>query len=215
MKYLKKFETESEVAIFDRPNVVLVAETGAILYDVLPPNGVYIQHVDGSLHVPSKWAAANSDANGVAVIAGDVKFVISKGGPIKGLMWSSNTSSVISGIVTTTDQSVALNDYAGPANTKLLSGPAAEACKNYLFPNGANGYLPALGELQVLYTYKTEVNSALSKIGGTQITVSYLWSSTQYNAKKAWYLGWKTYSLDGGDKNNANALHVLPFSVMS
>lgn len=214
MKYLKKFETESEVAIFDRPNVVLVADTGAILYDVLPPNGVYIQHVDGSLYVPSKWAAANTDANGVAVIAGSVKFVVSKEGPISGLYWSSLVSTVISGIVTTTVQSEALKDYAGPANTELLSGASAGACKDYIFPNGARGYMPSIGELNVLYTYKTEVNSALAKIGGTEINKSYLWSSTQYNATKAWYLGWKSYAVAGGDKNNT-ALAVLPFAVLS
>lgn len=44
------------------PNVVLVKEPRNILYDVMPPLGVYIQHIDGSLYTTDEWTA-NGFAN--------------------------------------------------------------------------------------------------------------------------------------------------------
>ena len=50
------------------------------------------------------------------------------------------------------------------------------------------GYLPALGEWQIAYDNKSQVNSALSKIGGTAIPDSYHWSSTEFSSYGAWAL---------------------------
>ena len=72
---------------------------------------------------------------------------------------------------------------------------AANYCRNYTFPHGKKGYLPALGELYEAYQNKTEVDACMKLIGGKALydrTINnYLkWSSTQYSAFDAWTLAW-------------------------
>ena len=71
-------------------------------------------------------------------------------------------------------------DFAGKSNTDKIiaqlgtgNAPAAEYCSNYIFPNGQKGYLPALGEWQIAYDNKTEIDACMSLIGGTSIYTDY------------------------------------------
>lgn len=221
MKYLKKFETESEVAIFDRPNVVLVADTGAILYDVLPPNGVYIQHIDGKLYTTSQWTAqgfANDLANGVAITSEDASFVIAKSNASSSV-WSSNTTELIEGVTTTTVLTDASADFAGKQNTEKMiaagTSGAAHACQAYIFPNGKKGYLPSLGEWQVFKRFKTEAEDALVQIGGSKIyltgnrATNDLFTSTQYDATTAWTF--RRYNYANAQAPKSETRHVRAF----
>lgn len=66
-----------------QPNVVLVGDEARILYNVEPqlPKGAFIQHIDGKLYTTDQWSAmgfTNDEANGVAVISDNAKFVIAK-----------------------------------------------------------------------------------------------------------------------------------------
>lgn len=169
--------------------------------------GVYIQHVDGSLHTEAEWTAggyANSDANGVAILSDTVPaFVIAKQNASSStLMWGGYNKTVPD-IVTSTSSATAVLDYDGAGNTpkiiEYLAGtndgyvdgaPAAEACAAFTFPNGKKGYLPALGEWKGAYNNKTAVVSAMTLIGGTAISSNYYWSSTQYYSNYSWYLYW-------------------------
>lgn len=221
MKYLKKFDTEAEYQAFladgyETPNVSLIEESGAIKYNI--PLGVFIQHIDGTLYTTDKWTAggfANDQANGVAVCDINASFVIAK--TLLGSMaWSSDTSNAVEGVMTTTSKSTAKNDYAGAANTALIAaidtGKAAYSCANFVFPNGANGYLPAFGEWQVAYNNKTAVNAAMSLIGGTSLGSIYYWSSTQYSADSAWLVNWSNgYASNSGKDNDR---YVRAFSAL-
>jgi len=179
--------------------------------------GVYIQHVNGSLHTETEWTAggyANSDANGVAILSETIPaFVIAKQDVSNiRLMWG-GYNKIVPDIVTSTSSATALLDYDGAGNTskiiEYLAGtndgyvdgaPAAEACAAFTFPNGKKGYLPALGEWQYAYDNKTAVVSAMTLIGGTAIVDyynEYYWSSTQYDSTYSWYLGW-AYGAHGG-----------------
>lgn len=211
MKNIRKFETEEDIMMFVQPNVVLVADTGKILYNVPLPKGALIQHIDGNLYTTDQWTAkgfANSEANGVAVITDNAKFVIAKT-LIGNKAWSSDTSNAVEGVMITTDTATAKTDYAGAANTALIAtidtGKAAYSCANFTFPNGAKGYLPAVGEWVEAYAYKADIDAAMTLIGGSAINTSNgHWSSTQYSAGSAWCLDWdsgyvgtgfKTYTL--------------------
>ena len=170
--------------------------------------GVYIQHVNGSLHTEAEWTAggyANSDANGVAILSETVPaFVIAKEDDSSSTLKWGGYGKEITDIVTSTSSATAVLDYDGAGNTpkiiEQLSGytdlngtvgaPAAEACVAYTFPNGKNGYLPALGEWQIAYNNKTAVVSAMTLIGGTAIKSDSYWSSTQYYSNYSWYLCW-------------------------
>lgn len=189
MKYLRKFETADAANIAITPNVVLVADTGNVYYNLM--KGIFIQHVDGTLYTTDEWTAGGftSDlANGVAVCDVACSFVVAKTefGPIE---WGSNTSSAISGVMITTDSATANTDYAGAKNTELIAATngAAYECANYTFPNGQKGYLPAFGELAVVYANRSAINAAIRLIGGSVFTGGQ-WSSTQYSAGSAWSL---------------------------
>lgn len=180
--------------------------------------GVYIQHVNGSLHTEAEWTAggyANSDANGVAILSETVPaFVIAKeDASSSNLRWG-GYSKTVPDIVTSTSSATAVLDYDGAGNTpkiiEYLAGtndgcvtgaPPAEACASYTFPNGKKGYLPALGEWQGAYNNKTAVVSAMTLIGGTEIRPQYYWSSTQYNNSYIWSLYWESGSMSNREKN--------------
>lgn len=190
MKYLKEFATESDVIMSVLPNVVLVSDTGKVLYNV-QPSGVYIQHIDGELYTTDEWTArgfSNEDANGVAVGQGDIGFVVSKEKDTS-LQWCSDTENAVEGLAFISNAADAEKDYDGVANTALIAAidtsGAANYCANYTFPNGAKGYLPALGEVAILYANKQAVGNALGLIGGDSLDNS-LWSSTQISANGAW-----------------------------
>lgn len=199
MKYLRKFETDADVQYwrvsgeYVKPNVVLVGGTGGVSYNVNPPSGVMIQHIDGSCYTTDEWSAngfTNDQANGVAVFAPNSKFVIAKTS-LGSMEWSSDTSNAVVGVMLTSDSATAKTDYAGAANTALIAAKstrgAAYTCANFVFPNGAKGYLPALGELVDALNYKADINAAMTLIGGTTLTAtSYHWSSTQSSASAAW-----------------------------
>ena len=225
MKYLRKFETEADVQDWQmseecvKPNVVLVGDTNGVNYNVSPLSEVMIQHIDGSFYTTSEWSAngfANDQANGVAVFAPNSKFVIAKTSPGQ-TAWSSDTMNAVEGVMLTSNSATAKTDYAGAANTALISaidtGKAAYKCANFTFPNGAKGHLPALGELADAYAYKADIDAAMALIGGTAISGSYHWSSTQYSADKAWVLGWHNGSSGSNIKYSTNP-DVRAFSAL-
>lgn len=191
--------------------------------------GVYIQHVNGSLHTESEWTAggyANSDANGVAILSETVPaFVIAKQDASSSTLQWGGYSKTVPDIVTSTSSATAVLDYDGAGNTpkiiEYLAGtndgyvdgaPAAEACAAFTFPNGKKGYLPALGEWQGAYNNKTAVVSAMTLIGGTAISSNYYWSSTQYSSRYSWTLYWGNGNLYYYDKNYHN--YVRAFAAL-
>ena len=217
MKYLRKFATKADMADLEQPNVVLIAESNEVLYNALE-NGVYIQHIDGKLYTIEDWTAkafANDVANGVAVVTAEAEFVIAKTDAVSsGVAWGGYEKK-ITGITTTSDKDLATLDYDGANNTptiinqlsgyadskNIVGAPAAEACTSYIFPNGQIGYLPSMGEWQIVQDNKTEVSAALSKIGTTIKQKNY-WSSTQGSAAGAWAFYYNAWS--GEPKTNLN-----------
>ena len=201
MKYLRKFETEADVNMSVVPNVVLVGDTGKVIYNVL--NGVYIQHINGTLYTTDEWTAggfANDQANGVAVGEGAVKFVIAKEDVSTSMKWTSiYATTFIDGVFIADSKETAITDYAGASNTVVISDAdsesAAAACKNYAFPNGKNGYLAAEGEWLVVAKNKSKINSALTLIGGTSFPTNAKYcSSTQYGETTIWVWQFSTSS---------------------
>lgn len=196
MKYLRKFNTTAEKNTWQKseehvtPNVVISEE--GVQYNIPKLKGVYIQHINGELYRQADWEVNGfepSEANGVAVVDGDVSIVIAKS-DVATSVWAANYSTLVDGVMATTSAATAANDIAGSDNTeKILALGAAGAaylCRNYIFPNGRNGYLPAYGEMKQMSSYRAVINAAMILIGGTEILTSNTWTSTQYNATQAW-----------------------------
>lgn len=214
MKYLRKFETEADVNMSIVPNVVLVGDTGKVIYNAL--NGVFIQHIDGTLYTTDEWTAGgftNDQANGVAVGNGVVRFVVAKT-QLTSVKWSA-TASLIEGVLVTEDENTAKTDYAGITNTQIIARNdttgAAHACANYIFPNGKKGYLPSYGELYLANQKKTAIQTAMNLIGGVKLNYTY-WSSTQVSSTLAW--GYDFYWSRFSNYSKTSTSLVLPFTTL-
>lgn len=187
--------------------------------------GVYIQHVNGSLYTESEWTAndyTNNDANGVAVLSSDVSFVIAKQNVSNYAKAWGGFNYIVEGVLMTSSSADACLDYDGINNTqkiiKQLDGftnsgvtgsPAAEACANFIFPNGKKGYLPALGEWKLIWDNKAAVVSAMSLIGGTAISYEAYWSSTQNSAYSSWANYWPSSAATAQSKANSACVRAF------
>ncbi len=121
----------------------------------------------------------------------------------------------IPGLTNYSSSSAAKGDYNGKSNTSIIiahgnsngySTRAADYCYNYTTEGTTKGdwYLPAGGELYLIYQNKDTLNNSLSKVGGTQLGTSYYWSSSEYNVFKAWLLylyngDWYNFGKDFND----------------
>jgi len=166
------------------------------------PNGVYIQSVDGKLYTVANWSQSSSNANAVAVVTDNCRFIIAKTNYTTSTHWS-ETPSIVSNVLVSTSATTAKTDYKGKSNTDYIlaafgsNAPSAYYCSIFTFPNGQHGFLPALGELYAAYQNSTAINTALAKIGGDSLGSDVNWSSTQYNNEIAWYLRWSSGAVDG------------------
>lgn len=185
------------------------------------PNGVYVYSTDGKLYKQDAWDTANNDnAVGVGVVADECKFVISKQEASGGMIWGSEGTPA--GCFMSTDQSAALQDFAGKENTNAVldaygtEATAADYCRNTsgLFPVVMQGYLPSLGEWKKMYDNKSEVTACMSLIGGTAFTGSYYWSSSLYSSNRAWILNWNygIVSYTGRASNDGSVRAIAPMS---
>ena len=225
MKYLKKFNTMAEYEAFIasdefvKPNVSLVEQDNVIFYHRFIKPGVYIQHIDNSIHTPANWTAAgfsNDKANGIAVIDNKASFVIALKEKYY-LAWASDTSTLLEGVTTIAHSTNQINDYAGYDNTEAMmlvdTSGAAHYCYNYIFPNGARGYLPSMGEWSVAGRRKASIESALQLVGGTAFNSGYpnysYWSSTQYDATKACSFSMKNNAISGSTGVNKSNAYML------
>lgn len=209
MKYLRKFATEADASVVARPNVVLFADTKEVRYN-FTKEGVFIQHINRALFTPEKWTEngfANDEANGVAVISGDISFVLAKELIPDTYKYGGYNAPILTGLAYPATAEEAALDLDGFGNTKTLieqlkdytdtsykitGVPIAEACANYTFPTGDKGYLPAVGELVILGQYANNVNAALSQIGGESFYSANYATSTQKSTGSFWAFWWGT-----------------------
>lgn len=184
------------------------------------PIGVCIVDADGDLVDVASWTGG-SNATGIYVSDGEHSLIVApdEWHTYKGSddgAWNGNKKSAwggrsktVSNIVTTTDESTALTDFAGSSNTDQIisqlkgttdeyssyytGAPAAEYCRAY--SKGCKGvgewYLPAMGEVNVIATNKDAINEALTKISGENLgSDGSIWTSTQADDKYAWHCNW-------------------------
>ena len=189
------------------------------------PNGVYICDNKSRLWKKSDWDTSNNDnASGVAVKTYNCAFVIA---PVEqtSIQWG-GYGTLINRCTTTTNSNTAETDYKGKQNTDAIVSQlgtsetyAARYCKEYTFPHGVKGYLPALGELYEAYQNKSEVDACMSLIGGKPLYDGSInnyrkWSSTQYDSNIAWNLYWNNGSITNYIKHyNKNYYCARPFAA--
>lgn len=197
------------------------------------PNGVYAVDTNGNL---IDYNSADATATGVALVAGEHKFMIAKSDATDGtnttLYWTkgksdlsltnysnadgTNSYGYLGGTSTprlnkdfTTWKAGALSDFNGKANTAVIAAASSDARDMCTVLNTFNAsdshndwYVPACGQLALMYLNMTEINAALAKIGGTALAAEGYWSSSEVSSDYAWCMYFDFGRVDDyGDKD--------------
>ena len=106
------------------------------------------------------------------------------------------------------DYEEAVQDYDGETNTQHLR----KIGLNPQIKLKDGEYIPSLGELYIICLNQYAINEALKFVGGQPLAKDWYWSSTEYSATSAWYLGLDTGDADISPKA-ANKNRVRPVSA--
>jgi uncharacterized membrane protein len=129
-----------------------------------------------------------------------------------------NSLGTISDVITETNESLAICDFAGKTNSQniILAKPtestAAHQCAAYSTEGfGTNSwFLPSCGQWGVAQLNRVKIDTSISAtIGSDPLSSGSYWTSTQYNSNDAWIFGWVNGAKRGTTKNNSYT--VRPF----
>lgn len=128
------------------------------------------------------------------------------------------TLGIIPNVVTETNESLAMCDFAGKTNsqniilTKPTESTAAHQCAAYSTEGfGTNSwFLPSYGQWGVAQLNRVKIDTSISAtIGSDPLSSGSYWTSTQYNSNDAWIFGWVNGTKRGTTKSNSYT--VRPF----
>lgn len=135
-----------------------------------------------------------------------------------GATFWTQTLGIISNVVTETNESLAMCDFAGKTNSQniILAKPtestAAHQCAAYSTEGfGTNSwFLPSCGQWGVAQLNRVKIDTSISAtIGSDPLSSGSYWTSTQYNSNDAWIFGWVNGTKRGTTKSNSYT--VRPF----
>lgn len=125
------------------------------------------------------------------------------------------TLDIIPNVVTETNESLAMCDFAGKTNsqniilTKPTESTAAHQCAAYSTEGFGAGswYLPSMGQWNVAYLNRSKIDASISAAGGPAISSAGYWSSTQNDLLNAWTFGWASGSMRTTSKIDYYKVH--------
>lgn len=129
-----------------------------------------------------------------------------------------NSLGTISDVITETNESLAICDFAGKTNSQniILAKPtestAAHQCAAYSTEGfGTNSwFLPSCGQWGVAQLNRVKIDTSISAtIGSDPLSSGLYWTSTQYNSNDAWIFGWVNGTKRGTTKSTSYT--VRPF----
>lgn len=129
-----------------------------------------------------------------------------------------NSLGIIPNVVTETNKSLVLCDFAGKTNSQniILAKPtestAAHKCAAYSTEGFGAGswFLPSCGQWGVAQLNRVKIDTSISAtIGSVPLSSSSYWTSTQYNSNDAWIFGWVNGAKRGTTKSSSYT--VRPF----
>lgn len=198
-------------------------------------NGIYIavtKGTVGSLIEPSQYTSSSGTAVGVAVITDNSRFIIGRVATFKtSIAWSSNTSTDLTSVPTSTSSSTIATNYDGVSYTDAMIAAGSEynttsyaagyaRSKSITFGGETlTGYLGSAGEWRDALNNHEAIRNAFSVIGDTFVASDsyyYFWASCEYSSNYAWGALWAEddsyWLLSSSTKSNSYSYDcVVPF----
>ena len=163
------------------------SQTPAAPVDGVIPDGVYLVMADDKntavLYRPGMQLMAEeiSRCIGIGVKYGDRSLTVSLRDAADG---DTELTTQKGGSRFITNYHDAVADWDGEAGTADL--------REILHPNiklGEKEYIPSLGQLYFILAHFREINEALNAVNGDPLQDLWYWTSTEYSATYAWFLG--------------------------
>ena len=207
------------------PNVALITdENNKVEYlKNNPTSDIGIASWEGGVrkfYSLEEWNALETKptALGVYVFTEQSQFII-HGTLNTSVKWSNNITVAVPAVVTTTQNANAILDFAGAANTQAVldavtggiieDAPLFTWARALTFADGAEPYVPAAGQLELIRLNLAVINACRAALGQGAIVFDArnICSSTQYNANFGW--GWSGSSWNRiGKVNNTYGVAV-------
>ncbi len=160
---------------------------------------------DNSIVKPSQWPVAGKTAKGIVFYVdntGEHGWAVHLQDQSTSVAWGGYGTDITT-LTNYANSRSAITDLNGYSNTQRAraAGTAATYPAAYLADFANGWYLPAAGQLRVLFSELLTVNASLQTVGGTQFPMTSnwgYWSSTERNQSFMWYVtntGIVTYNL--------------------
>lgn len=126
-----------------------------------------------------------------------------------------NSLGIIPNVVTETNKSLVLCDFAGKTNSQniILAKPtestAAHKCAAYSTEGFGAGswFLPSCRQWGVAQLNRVKIDTSISAtIGSDPLSSGSYWTSTQYNSNDAWIFGWVNGTKRGTTKSDSHTV---------
>ena len=176
-----------ETAICEEDTIILYASVNGTDY-YLPGD---ILCTDGSVVHPSDWPCGKT-ARGVVFYVDDTGlhgWAVDLGQNVPSVQWSKEKLNV-PGLTSYSTFMEAITDLDGYTNTQKirLYGNDAKYPAAWAVDFNHGWYLPAIGQLNILYGVVIVVNASMDRVGGTAIETVDLWSSSANTNEKSWMM---------------------------
>ena len=225
------------LTLTDPPGVTIVAtddticEGNEVILQAIVPGGVPVYYVstvavgdilctDGSIVKPSAWPVAGKTAMGVVCYVdstGEHGWAIHRYDPGTSLRWNPNGQNAdIPTLTNYADALGAITDFDGYNNTLKIraAGSSAQYPAAYAVDINNDWYLPAAGQLRIIYSEFVLLNASLQIIGGSQFPMEmnyYYLSSSEVNETNAWYVNYFGYVYPSLKTNTGRVRSVRNF----
>ena len=188
------------------------------------PNGIYIYDKDNNRYTKEEWASSGkgmSDVCGIGISTDTDSFMISTDISVADYAFGGQ-GTLIPNVPMLDANIVSADLYKathGFIYTDVIisalginNALAAKYAKTYAFGNGQSGYLPSFGEVNILYSYKTQVEEILSMLGFSLWGSKSIQTCTQYGDSNNATLYWTNGNSPQPGKSNS--FKVLPFTLL-